>query len=364
MRNCIFTPTYEGHFCYIKKYLESFALYVEDASSMPICFMLSSKSEINAFSEIIKPYEGNLDITVYVFDEVIKNFGITIDTEEILKKYGHTSYQMLKKFYGMLYIDAEYFLVLDSEAAWIRQVNMGELLQNFIENPFVVVSDFESRKSTSTFLKNHFAATNYILGYELEKMPFEHFMWIYSKKIINDVIKEYGQPYDMMLKVYEWEMKQRGSSVGLMETMLILNYIYKNADILGYRVICAEKELEKYLGIDGANEYISKFFKVSNGGKLGILEFPCDLLSNDNALNLSRLFKENNIWITRCDTVTYSNKKYITKFVNDAGIAILAVGQDHIFLPGITQKDIKNIVFNHSLQAIKLKVRGLIKKDV
>lgn len=362
MKNCILTPTYKGHFKFIVNYLKSFDKYVSDGKDMPICFILSTERETSEFDKIIAPYKGRLDIKVYVFDEIVKNFGLEINTEGLLEKYGHTSYQMLKKLYGMLYVPAESFFILDSEAVWIRPTNMNEKFEEFYKAPYIIVSDFSNRIVSSDSLNDHFAATNYILGHEMEKMPFEHFMWFYKKTVVKQIIQKYGQPYEMMLAVHKWEMEEKGHSVGLMETMLCLNYIYENAKELGYRVLQAEEELCKYLGEREALHYINHFFTSSQGEHLGILEFPCDMLLRTNVHNLADLFRNNKIWITRCDMVTRWNKRMIETFLKESGISLLAVGQDHIFLPDISKNTQKTIVRNSSVALIIRKMKQKIKK--
>lgn len=360
MKNCILTPTYEGHFKYIKEYLSSFYKYVVDFQDITICFTLSSNYEKEAFNRIISPYIDILNIEVYIFDEIIKSFGIEEDTEVLLKKYGHTSYQMLKKMYSMLYIPAERFFVLDSEAVWIKPTKMLDLFDSFYSNPFVIVSDFETRRITDDCLKDHFDTTNYILGYSMKKMPFEHFVWFYTKDIIRAVTEKYGSPYDMMIKVYDWEMATKGKSVGLMETMLLLNYIYENASSLGYTIIDVETELNKYLGDRKFESYIKEFFKTTKGCQLGLLEFPCDRLNKDNLEGLSSLFNSNHIFITRCDVVSLMNLQKIKIFFHKGNICILAVGQDHIFLPNIGKTEVISRLYNGTKNHLKLIIKQIL----
>lgn len=364
MKNCILTPTYEGHFKYIKEYLSSYNKYVNDPKSATLCFVLSSKDELEEFNNIIESYRSLLDIDIYIFDEILKFFDLDIETDEVLRKYGHTSYQMMKKFYSMLYINADRFLVLDSEAVWIKEMSIESAFDNFFDNPFIVVSNFETRRLVSSFLTDHFDATNYILGYEMKKMPFEHFIWFYKKEIIQNIIDKYGTPYDMMIRVYEWEMKTKNHSVGLMETMLCLNYIYENSSKLGYRIIQAEDELIKYLGKKNSEKYIKEFFLTTGGGQLGLLEFPCDRLNCSNIEGLSKLFVNNNIYITRCDYVTLFNKAKIEWFLRHANISILAVGQDHIFLPNISESEIRKIIMKTTINRLKARIKILIKEVI
>ena len=103
MKNCILTPTFSGHFQFIKKYLKSFNRFVSDKENCIIYFIIN-KSENNELSKIISDF-SNLDIKILFFEDILKKFNIEISPEELLQKYGKYSFQSLKKFYGMLYLD-------------------------------------------------------------------------------------------------------------------------------------------------------------------------------------------------------------------------------------------------------------------
>lgn len=362
MKNCILTPTYEGHFKYIGKYLDSYKKYCGDSNETFIAFVLSNSTERDQFEAEFASYIREMPIETYDVEEFFKLHGVTETSDSILKKYRHTSYQMLKKFYSMLSINADRFLVLDSEAAWISEMNMDMAFDEFFRNPYIVVSNFETRTMQSTFLNDHFDATNFILGYPMKKMPFEHFIWFYNKSLIEDIIATYGQPYDMMIRVYNWEMETKKHSVGLMETMLCLNYIYENASNLCYKVLQAEDELLKYLGKNEMHKYVDEFFTTTDGGQLGILEFPCDRLRRNNVKKLAQLFLDNHIYITRCDSVTIFNKKYIDYFLQKASIKILAVGQEHIYLPDMKDENVKKIILFTTAKDVKIRIKKAIKK--
>ena len=118
MRDFIVTPTFKGHFNFIKKYLESFDKFVEDKSSVRVCFIID-KEEFSEFKVIIEPYKDSCNIEVLFFDDVLIKNNIYLSSKSLLIKYGRFSFQTLKKFYGMLAIDADRFLVLDSESSWL-----------------------------------------------------------------------------------------------------------------------------------------------------------------------------------------------------------------------------------------------------
>lgn len=63
MRRAIITPTFKKHFCFIKKYLNSFDKYLLDRD-FPICFIIA-KSENKDFEKLISKYKKSLNIKVF-----------------------------------------------------------------------------------------------------------------------------------------------------------------------------------------------------------------------------------------------------------------------------------------------------------
>ena len=74
-KKCIITPTFSGHFCFIKKYLKSFDMYVEDKDDCVIYFVIS-KSEDTEFKKIISAYKNSLDIRVLFLEDILEHFSI------------------------------------------------------------------------------------------------------------------------------------------------------------------------------------------------------------------------------------------------------------------------------------------------
>lgn len=329
-----------------------------------VVFVLSSPKEAELFKNEFKFYIESLPIRVFDIETIMVGMGVSFTSEDLLRKYGHTSYQMFKKIYSMLYIDADRFFVLDSEASWISKIDVSQMFSDFFDDPFVVVSEFSSREKQTEFLSDHFDATNHVLGYKLANMPFEHFMWFYTKKTIENFVRDYGSPLQLAEEVYSWEMKTKGHSVGLMETMLLLNYNHECRGDIKYKTIKAEEELDKYLGVKEAADYKHRFFSYAEGGWLGMLEFPCELLTDKNVDGLSNLFKDNHIIVTRCDHTTKKEFELQKLFLGKAGIKILAVSQDHAFLPDQTEEERKKLIADCSKELFKTKLKRNIKRMI
>ena len=74
MKRCILTPTYKGHFDFIKKYLFSINKFLID-KDFPICFIVDKidQAELN---EIICPYSDKLNINIVSTEEIFLKYNI------------------------------------------------------------------------------------------------------------------------------------------------------------------------------------------------------------------------------------------------------------------------------------------------
>ena len=100
IENCIITPTYKGHFPFIKKYLTTYVHFVEDAKQIPVFFIIS-KNEANEFKKLISPFIKKINLQVLFIEDILSKYGIHEDSNALLEKYGRYSFQTLKKMYAM-----------------------------------------------------------------------------------------------------------------------------------------------------------------------------------------------------------------------------------------------------------------------
>lgn len=345
MDYCIVTPTYAGHFKYIDDYLKSFLTYVVDAKEIPIYFILDDLSEKHRFEKIVEPY-SELKINILYFESILREYDISDIPDVLMFKYGKYSYQTLKKLYSMLYIEADFFLILDSESMWVRRTNMSELFMNFFAAPFIMGSSRELRMFEGTyteFIQDTLKAVEIALENECKYIFQEHFTWFYTKQIVEELCKRHGMPLEIVDKVYRYEMLERGAKFGLMELSLLHEYIFENKERYGYKFIDVEEALKHYMGVLLYEEYRNSFIDTFYG-QMGIIEFPFNKLEKKYVRPLGKLFLNNGISILRC---TQSKKRdYLLqkRLARYAKPNILAASQNHWFglkRPSILKKLMK-----------------------
>lgn len=329
----IITPTYNEHFKYINKYLKSYVEFVVDKKDIVLYFIIS-KSEEKEFERIIEDYKEICNIKVLLFENILLHFGIELTPDILLKTYKKFSFQTFKKFYAMLYADADYFLVLDSESMWVNNTNMKKVFDNFIQVPFISGSSISNRKIISDFTQGVIDNVNYLLNKETNKWFLENFVWFYDKKILQDLFEKHGSPIEMAKAIYQLNNEQKINS-GIFEIELYQAYVYHNLDKYGYKFFDVNELLTQTLPNNILSSYIDEYNKMFDGN-CGLLEHSLMLLNDYNCKPLAEMFKTQAYNIIRCDFSTLKNIKLQEKFINIVQPNILAASQEHAF--GINDK--------------------------
>ena len=206
MKYCILTPTFVGHFQYLKNYLTSFNRNVLDKDNCIIYFIIN-ENENKKLEKIISNYQ-NLNIKILHFENILQHFGIIETPEMLLDKYGKFSFQALKKFYGMLYLEKyQQFLVLDTESIWLNKCYMSNLFENFFnKSPFIIYSNINKRKKVSISNQEASDNINYILNAKCDKWFVEQYVRFWDVNILKDIFFKYGSCYDIVNKIYKKEL--------------------------------------------------------------------------------------------------------------------------------------------------------------
>ena len=327
-KKCIITPTFSGHFCFIKKYLKSFDMYVEDKDDCVIYFVIS-KSEDTEFKKIISAYKNSLDIRVLFLEDILEHFSIPETPAMILSKYKKFSFQAIKKFYTMLYLENyKHFLVMDSETMWINKTNMKQMFDNFFSNPYIACSEIEKRPLFSKSNHHIVENINFLLNQNDNLWFIEQFMRFWDVKILKNLIKEYGTPYEMVLKLYDREMNLP-FHIGLFESCVYDQYIYHKLNKYGYKLLNFDKELENTIGESEIKKFKEKVENTYHGS-CGMYEFFANFARGEMLKGLLHIYKKYNISIVR---IEHSNKNYIEQkyFLKQLKPNILTCSQNHAF---------------------------------
>lgn len=331
MKYCIITPTFRGHFQYIPIYLESYCRFVRDAKEIPIAFTVS-QDELEEFQNLIRPYIKRADIRVLVFEDILAVFHVPESTSDLLKVYGRFSFQTLKKFYTMLYINAEKFLILDSESAWIRKCLMAEEFERYFNRPFVAGSLLKSRERKNKIVTYMAQYADVLIGTPCDRWTIETFMWYVDRTILESIFQQIGSPYECAKKIHEIEINLKRKPWGFMEALLYQDWLYLNREKYGYRMLDVDKTLNQYLPGEQCQKYRDQFMKCYTGS-CGYIERPLECVDRSTVCGMAKLFADNDIRIVRCQSTSdYERYRIQKKFLRRVKPCILACSQDHAFL--------------------------------
>lgn len=343
----IITPTFSGHFQYIKAYLDSFCQYVEDPENVIICFTISEVEE-EKFDKLVLPYKEKCNIEVCLFENLLEEFGSRYTSDELMERYGKFTFQTFKKFLTILHLRCKRSLILDSESMWINLTNMRKLFDDFFTEPFITVSNIAGRQ-WDLFTEIEISNINQLLNIKCIKWPLENFMWFYDYDILTALFREYGDLNQMAESIF-WKNCGQPFQPGIFEILLYQEYIYINAERFGYSVIEIDEEIKKVLDKKTVAHYTRKMLDRYNCAG-GFAEHMSEHLTEANRDALAQVMKDNRQWIIRCDrSASYRMYKIQKPFMEAVKPNILAASQEHYFglnqsLIKILQKTLKGKLF-------------------
>lgn len=333
MKRAIITPTFKGHFTYIKEYLKSFDKYLIN-KDFPICFVIE-KSENSDFQKIIKKYKKNLNIKIFYLEDIFKKYNIVESPKYILKTYGRLSFQTIKKFYGGLYSEAEEFFFLDSESMLIKPTDMNEVFETYFKHPNFFMSKVDDRHNgyKNLFVYNYILTVAKILNISPDYWTVESYEWFYKREILEDLINDLGQPIEIIKKVVP--TGKFPDLEGVLEALLYYLYIYKNNNKYKYDIHIVQNEFSKYLGEEKYKIFRKNFDENKDLNIGGLYEYCTYHINVHNVNNFITMFQNNHIQVMRFKFPN-NNYKYLKQVIENSNICILPSEQDHLF--GINAK--------------------------
>ena len=322
----IVTPTYKGHFCYIHTYLNSFNKFSTN-NDFQICFIIEME-DFEEFCSIVEPFQSKLNIRILFFEQLLRYFKVEESPQKIMEKYGRFSYQTLKKFYAMLYLDSKYYLILDSESMLCKKTDIVKLFKQFFENPVIFYSPrfiWDAKRSLKDLSVEN---VEYLLNYQTNNWYIEEFSWFYEKEILVDLFEQYGQPIGLIHKIGELISPSKRAA-GVFEILLYRIYIEKNhSKYPRYKFIDIYEMLKATLE---KQDFLKYYWDSKNTfhGESGFFEHFSLFIKFKSLKHFIKLI--NNIQCPIVRFESYRTRDYIIQrlLIKKSNIQILAASQDH-----------------------------------
>lgn len=182
--NCILIPTYIEHIDYVDKFL--YSICKNTPNNIPI-YLLVSMNEISNFSYMVDKYNN---INVINFTQVMQMFENTqCDDAILLNNCGKYLFQSFKKMYGLHYLffvkNFDNVIIFDSESFIIRDVDVNELINNYVVNPFILYSCLLNDNFKTT-VESFIKLINDVDG---SRWYLEYYLWVYEKNIFLNFVQ-------------------------------------------------------------------------------------------------------------------------------------------------------------------------------
>ena len=328
LTRAIITPTYSGHFKYLKKYLKSFDKYLQDRD-FPLYFIVN-QSEADGINRLLHPYTHKLNIHLVYTEDIFARFKITETPEEALKKYGRLSFQTLKKFYGALYINPDEFLFLDSESMLIRPTNMHTLFTQYFSHPTFFISRISERTPDypQNFTYEFLRAVTSLLHQKPQYWSIESYEWFYKTSILKEMIQTLGEPIDI---IRAYRMPNRFPNVeGILEALLYYQYILYHNDKYNYTIKIVEDELPRFMGTENYHRFRS-YFDKSPFNICGVLETAMFFIDAESADGFIRFLNHYHLHILRIEGSKVNSLQAQSSVVYQTDIHLCPSAQNHIY---------------------------------
>ena len=374
MKRGIITPTFEPHFKFVLKYLDSAEKYITDPENITFFFTVS-EGDVEKLSKLLVNYKNKLNIEILCFDEILRKHNVPYGDKKLLLKYGKFSYQTLKKFYTMLESDCDQMLVLDSESMFINKTNINKMFDDFFASPFITVCNLDLLSKVGSFKSKVMENINLILDGAANKGGdkkisahkkvelynsnqsslndiwfLENFVWFYDKSILTKMFEKLGEPFSIIDNLYI-NSPVENREQGCFEICLYQGFIYKYNECFDYRIIHTEDLINDTFkdNIKLYQKYEKDYYSLW-GGEFGFIEMTMALLTDKNYSLFAQSFKKYNFNIIRCDFTNLNNYKAQKLFLDILSPNVLAASQNHIWGVNDTLRDkVWNLlVFNNS----------------
>ena len=254
----IIIPTWRGHFRNCAMLAESFNKYVHDKDTISLCFVASDEIETNELKSIIG---GEFEITnlkTLMLDAGYTGGNDICSTKTINQKH---PYQAIKKYVALWMIKYDQCLLMDSDSVFIKPTNLGDIFDEYFDDPFVFYSSIASmcrfNSNIGQLISGITENSIDIIGHNKDEELsieehglwfFEYYGWFVDKKIFNSFVTHieniHGKhPIDVM----KYANNEFFEIIGY--------YFYIRRMGCGHRFLDFEKELEKFVGSNINNFY-------------------------------------------------------------------------------------------------------------
>lgn len=182
----IVVPTYSGHYEFMKKFLDTFAINCIDKDNVTINLVISDNDN-ELFCQLILEYPM-LQIKIMIFRELVEKYdGVVIGEDDLLKSIGKFSYQSLKKLFGALETNNKQVCIFDSECLFIRKFKMRDYIDENINRYIYCSRMIYNRECDNSHAKYMQKIMTELMDSTDQNWYLEVYLWVFRRDILLDL---------------------------------------------------------------------------------------------------------------------------------------------------------------------------------
>jgi hypothetical protein len=266
----IVTPSFEKHFVQYSEMLETLVRHCTDLEKLKLSVIVE-RTNRQMFADLLARYP-KIDSKILLTEDILESFDVCEAPGKFLSRAGKFTFQSIKKFGGLLNLETDWALVLDSETVFWNDFSIQEVLEDYKSRKYVFYTETEPRGELWTRGDAHQVNKNVgkALGVDATQHWYmEHFHWFYEKDKVEDMLNnKLGDFFYSAVREPSYE------KVDFFENILYYTYLYTyHRD--EYSFVDFEAEVKAYLPAE-----IGQRFELSS--------LPFSLFGNDYLLNILR----------------------------------------------------------------------------
>ncbi|AFC87154.1 hypothetical protein [Frateuria aurantia] len=273
----IVTPSFEKHAVQYGTMIETLKKYCLDFDNLSLITVVEKKN-VKIFSSILDAAEVR-DYKIVLTEDVLAHFGIKESPAKFLRRVGKFTFQTVKKMGGLLAVQSEWSLVLDSEGLFRKDFRMMDLVNDYAKLKYVFYTETKPRgwlweRSTGFQVNKNVGET---LQVDASKRWYmEYFHWFYETEKARDLIESNLGPlfldYIKTPNDRTWNSHSSLPDLDFFENVLYYNYI--------------EKYYSDEYDIVDFKSAIDELLPAEVSGRFILDELPFSLFGNDYLLNI------------------------------------------------------------------------------
>ncbi|CCD95804.1 conserved hypothetical protein [Bradyrhizobium sp. ORS 375] len=264
----IVTPSYEKHYQQFARFVASIDSFCLDKSFLTLLVVIETVNR-ELFSSLCTRHPS-VRIRLVTTEAILDSFEIPDSSPAFLNRVGKFTFQTMKKLGGLLRVQDEWALVMDSETLFHKPFSAATLLADYVGQRYVFFTETDPRGARWRDSLGHAVTRNCAEAISAsggDRWYMEYFHWFYEIDKVRELV-------DHRLSAACWRAIRQGTPGDLFENILFYLFLEKHHSA-------------EYQFID-FHALVQETLPPEISGRMVLSELPFALFGNEYLLNILR----------------------------------------------------------------------------